>query len=194
VCLAAVVLASVLIGLLAVEMAPIAWLGFVVAGLLVAGIAAAVAPRSNRRLRAMPADGAERLLVVADRHCGSPALWQEIHARLADAVAVHLVVSTRTPRLPNDERTEFSAAAARVALAIDLLRQRGVAVTGAVGSDTALASMTDALAAFPATRVLLAASTKEDSDWLEWDLLSKRPALIELPVTCIVVPPTRPPH
>jgi hypothetical protein len=196
--LTVLVLASALIGLFVVEPPPLAWVGFAAASLVTFGLAAlatAVSPRLrfNPQRPAMPVDAAERLLVVADEHCGSPALWQEIHARIADAVAVHVVVPVRVSHLhylTNDERVELSEAEARVALAIGLLRRRGVAVTGGVGSDDPLESMTDALAAFPATRVLLATSTEEDSYWLERDLVAKARALTPLPVTHVVVPPT----
>jgi hypothetical protein len=195
-----VLLALALIGLFVVEPPPLAWIGFAAAGLVsfaLATVATAVSPRLrfNPQRPAMPVDGAERLLVVADEHCGSPALWQEVHARLADAVAVHLVVPVRVSHLhylTNDERAELGGAEARVALAIGLLRRRGVAVTGGVGSDDPLEAMTDALAAFPATHVLLATSTKEDSYWLERDLVAKARALTTLPVTHVVVPPTQP--
>jgi hypothetical protein len=197
--LTVLLLASALIGLFVVEPPPLAWVGFAAASLVtfaLAALATAVSPRLrfNPQRPAMPVDGAERLLVVADERCGSPALWQEIHARLADAVAVHLVVPVRVSHLhylTNDERVELSRAEARVALAIGLLRRRGIAVTGGVGSDDPLESMTDALAVFPATRVLLATSTEDDSYWLERDLVAKARALTPLPVNHVVVPPTR---
>jgi hypothetical protein len=71
-----------------------------------------------------------------------------------------------------------------------LLRQRGVSVSGGVGSDDPLESMTDALGSFPATRVLLATSTQEDSYWMEQGLVAKAQALTPLQVDHVVVPPT----
>jgi hypothetical protein len=50
--------------------------------------------------------------------------------------------------------------------------------------------MTDALASFPATRVLLATSTEEDSYWMEQGLVAKARALTPLQVDHVVVPPT----
>jgi hypothetical protein len=93
--------------------------------------------------------------------------------------------------LTNDEADEFRDAEDRVRLAIGLLRQRGVSVTGGVGSDDPLESMTDALGSFPATRVLLATSTEHDSYWLERGLLAKARTLTPLEVSHVVVPPTR---
>jgi hypothetical protein len=75
---------------------------------------------------------------------------------------------------------------------VDLLRQRGAAATGSVGSDKPLESMTDALGSFPATHVLLAIPPEEDSYWLERGLLAKARTLIRIPVTQVVVP-SRPP-
>jgi hypothetical protein len=92
--------------------------------------------------------------------------------------------------LTNDECEESRDAGDRVRLAVGLLRQRGVSVTGGVGSDDPLESMTDALGSFPATRVLLATSTEQDSYWLEQGLLAKARALAPLEVSQVVVPPT----
>jgi hypothetical protein len=92
--------------------------------------------------------------------------------------------------LTNDESDESCVAEKRVRLAVGLLRKRGVSVTGEVGSDDPLESMTDALASFPATRVLLATSTEQDSYWMERGLLAKARTLTPLEVSQVVVPPT----
>jgi hypothetical protein len=173
------------------------WVGFAVVCAIVLSLAtlailALPRMRINPQRPAAALDHESRLLVVADEHCGSPALWQEIHARLAGAVAVHLVVPVRVSHLhylTNDEREESRHAEDRARLAIELLRERGVSVTGGVGSDDPLESMTDALASFPATRVLLATSTDEDSYWMEQRLLAKARETTRLPVGHVVVPP-----
>jgi hypothetical protein len=174
------------------------WVGFAVVCAIVLSLAT-VATIAFPRMRVNPQhpavalDHQSRLLVVADEHCGSPALWQEIYARLAGAVAVHLVVPVRVSHLhylTNDEREESDDAENRARLAIELLRQRGVAVTGGVGSDDPLESMTDALGSFAATRVLLATSTEEDSYWMEQGLVAKAWSLTPLQVDQVVVPPT----
>jgi hypothetical protein len=175
------------------------WIGFAVVCAIVFGLAT-VATIASSRMRVNPQrpavapDGEPRLLVVADEHCGSPALWQEIYARLAGAVAVHLVVPVRVSHLhylTNDEAEEFCSAEDRVRLAVGLLHQRGISVTGGVGSDDPLESMTDALGSFAATRVLLATSTEQDSYWMEHELLAKARAITPLEVSHVVVPPTR---
>jgi hypothetical protein len=176
------------------------WVGFAVACAIVIGLAsfaAVVSPRLrvSAQRPASALDDKKRLLVVADEHCGSPALWRSIDARLAGAVAVHLVVPVRVSHLhylTNDEQSESRDADDRVRLAVELLRQHGVSTTGGVGSDDPLESMTDALASFPATHVLLATSTEQDSYWLEHDLLAKAQALTSLEVSHVVVPPNAP--
>jgi hypothetical protein len=175
------------------------WIGFAVVCAIVlslATVATIAFPRIgiNPQRPAVALDHESRLLVVADEHCGSPALWQEIYARLAGAVAVHLVVPVRVSHLhylTNDEREESRDAEDRARLAIGLLRKRGVAVTGGVGSDDPLESMTDALGSFPATRVLLATSTEEDSYWMEQGLVAEARASTPLQVDHVVVPSTR---
>lgn len=173
------------------------WVGFAVVCAIVIGLAsfaAVISPRLrvSAQRPAVALDAEKRLLVVADEHCGSPGLWHSIEARLAGAVAVHLVVPVRVSHLhylTNDEASESRDADDRVRLAVELLRQHGVSTTGRVGSDDPLESMTDALASFPATHVLLATSTERDSYWLEHDLLAKAQALTQLEVSRVVVPP-----
>jgi hypothetical protein len=159
-----------------------------------ATVATVVFPRIgvNPQRPAVTVDNAPRLLVVADEHCGSPALWKAIHRRLADAVALHLVVPVCVSQLhclTNDESEQSGDAKDRACLAVGLLRERGVSVTGSVGSDDPLESMTDALGSFPATRLLLATSSERDSYWLEQDLLAKARAFTTLEVNQAVVAP-----
>jgi hypothetical protein len=135
-------------------------------------------------------DDSRRLLVVADAYCDEAALCDEIEKRL-EGVAVHLVVPVRVSHLhflANDEAEEREDAEQKLASVLGLLRGRGISATGAVGTDKPLESITDALAAYPATQVLLALPPAEDSYWLEHDLLEKTRALTKLPVSQIVVP------
>jgi hypothetical protein len=193
-----VLFAAALVAAFLLHPPPLGWIGFTVVCAIVLGLAtiarfAFSSMRFNPQHPAVPPDSEPRLLVVADEHTGSPGLWQEIYARLAGAVAVHVVVPVRVSHLhylTNDESAESSGAEDRVRLAVGLLRQRGVSVTGEIGSDDPLESMTDALGSFPATRVLLATSTEQDSYWMERGLLAKARALTPLEVDQVVVPPT----
>ncbi len=115
---------------------------------------------------------------------------------LDGAVAVHVVVPVRVSHLhflANDEAPEQREAERTMLIPVGLLQRRGIWATGTVGDDKPLESMTDALAAFPATNVLLALPPEEDSYWLERDLLAKARALTEFPVTQTTVAVRRPP-
>jgi hypothetical protein len=196
----AVLVAYGLLVAFAIKPSSLGWVGFAIGAAVVLGLAA-VAPLAFERTRvsARPAaralEGGERLLVVADSHCDVSALCDEILARRGDAVAVHVVVPVRVSHLhfvTDDESREWREARRTMLRAVGLLRQRAAGATGAVGSDKPLESMTDALASFPATHVLLATPPEEESYWLERGLLTKARALTAIPVTEVVVPTTPP--
>jgi hypothetical protein len=174
------------------------WVGFAIASTSLLGLAALV-PLAFERTRVSPrppagaVDRAGRLLVIADSHCSETALCDEILARLDGAVAVHLVVPVRVSHLhfmADDEAVEEQEAEQSMRTSVGLLQQHGVSTTGSVGSDKPLESMTDALASFAATQVLLATPPEEESYWLERDLLAKARPLTDAPVTQVIVPST----
>jgi hypothetical protein len=162
-----------------------------------AALASLVGPRERVSARS-PADAVDerrRLLVVADAFCSEPVLCDEIQARLDGAVAVHLVVPVRVSHLhflANDEAEERRDAEQTMVIVVGLLQRRGISATGAVGTDKPLESMTHALAAFPATQVLLALPPEGEWYWFERDLLEKARGLTELAVTQVVVPSALP--
>lgn len=195
---AAAVAVSALVIAFAIRPPALGWLGFAIVWIGVLGLAALVPLAFERtRVSALPpaeaVDREQRLLVVADSHCSETALCDEIVARLAGAVAVHLVVPVRVSHLhfmADDESAEQREAVESMRISVGLLQQRGVSATGSVGSDKPLESMTDALASFPATRVLLVTPPEEESYWLERDLLAKAGPLTDVPVTQAIVPST----
>jgi hypothetical protein len=73
----------------------------------------------------------------------------------------------------DDESKEWREARRSMLHAVGLLQQRAAVATGSVGSDKPLESMSDALASFLATHVLLATPPEEESYWLERGLLAK---------------------
>jgi hypothetical protein len=171
------------------------WVGFAIVSAAVVGLAAVatvLVPRMRLSAQrpAVATDPNRRLLVVADADCSEATLCEAIQARLDGAVSVHLVVPVRVSHLhflANDESEEQRDAEQTMLVTVGLLRRRGIATTGSVGTDKPLESMTDALVAYPATHVLLATPPKEESYWLERDLLAKARALIELPITRAIV-------
>ena len=174
----------------------LAWTGFAVASAVVAALAA-LGPLAFERTRvsarppAVATDPAQRLLVVADAHCSEVAVSDAIVAALGPVVAVHVVVPIRVSHLhfvTDDEDDERREAQRVVRATVGLLREHGVAAAGSVGDDKPLESMSDALASFAATRVLLITPPEEKSYWLERDLLAKARELTDVAVSQIVVP------
>jgi hypothetical protein len=180
----------------AIEPPMLAWIGFAIAATSILCLAALVpiAFEHTRVSAPRPATAIgreQRLLVVADSHCSEEAVCEEVVARVAGAVAVHVVVPVRVSHLhfmADDEADEHREAAESMRITVDLLRQRGIATTGSVGSDKPLESMADALASFAATQVLLVTPPKEESYWLERGLLEKARQLTILPTTQVVAP------
>lgn len=137
----------------------------------------------------------ETFLHATDVHGSTGKTGRPLLFAATGAVAVHLVMPVRVSHLhylTNDEASESRAAEDRAGLAVELLREQRISVSGGAGSDDPLESMTDALGSFPATHVLLATSTEQDSYWLEHDLLAKARALTPLEVSQVVVPPNAP--
>lgn len=176
------------------------WVGFALMSTVVLGLCA-LAPLAFERTRVSaprpvdPVDRQKRLLVVADSHCDANALCDEILANHGDAVATHVVVPVRVSHLhfvTDNENHEWREARRSLLHTVGLLQQRAAVVTGSVGTDKPLESMTDALGSFPATHVLLATPPEEESYWLERDLLAKARSLTRIPVTQVVVPATPP--
>jgi len=179
---------------------PLGWIGFAIACAVVVGLGAAATVliprmRVSAPRPAVTGDADRRLLVVADASCDQDALCNEIQERLDGRVAVHLVIPIRVSHLhflANDEAEERRDAEETMLITVALLQRRGISTTGNVGSDKPLESMTDALARFPATEVLLALPAEEDWYWLERDLLTKARALTERPITQTTVVSAKP--
>jgi hypothetical protein len=197
---AAVLAVAALATAIVVDPPALGWIGFAIACAAVVALTAVatlLVPRTrvSAVLPAVASSPAPRLLVIADADCDVAGICDAIQARLAGAVAVHLVVPVRVSHihfLTNDESKEHQEAEETLVLAVGLLQQRRIATTGSVGTDKPLESMTDALGRFPATRVLLATPPVDESYWLERGLLAKARALTELPVTQAVVASARP--
>jgi hypothetical protein len=181
---------------LAIQPPLLAWIGFAIVATSILCLAALVPiafahTRVSAPIPAPALDREQRLLVVADSHCSEDAVCDEVVARLAGAVAVHLVVPVRVSHLhfmADDESDEHREAEQSMRITVDLLQQRGIATTGSVGSDKPLESMADALASFAGTQVLLVTPPEEESYWLERELLEKARQLTILPTTQVVAP------
>jgi hypothetical protein len=171
------------------------WVGFAVMATIVLCWAAFI-PIAFERTRvsgqrtAQLRDGGDRLLVVADPLCSEALVCEAVAARRG-AANVHVVVPLRVSPLhffTDDESAEGAQAEETMTISVGLLRQQGVPTTGSVGTDKPLESMTDALGAFAATRVLFVTPPDFESYWLERGLLEKAQRLTPLPVEHVVLP------
>jgi hypothetical protein len=193
--LAAVLLIAALVTAVAVDPPTLGWIGFAIAAIIAfnLGILATLLIPRMRVSAPRPVaafDHKRRLLVVADAQCSATALCREIQAHVKDVTALHLVVPVRVSHLhflTNDELAERREARRTMLVAVGLLKRGASAVSGSVGTDKPIESMTDALGTFPATHVLLAIPPEEERYWLERDLLAKACALTDVPITQIVV-------
>jgi hypothetical protein len=190
----AVLAAIALIVAVVIEPPILGWVGFGVVAVILLSLAA-LTPIAFERTRvsalrpARAEDGEERLLVVADPLCGEALLCEAIVARRRGG-SVHLVVPLHVSRLhflTDDESTEKKEAEQTMSITLGLLRKHGVPTSGSVGSDKPLESMTDALGAFAATRILLATPPDSEFYWLERGLLDKARQLTPLPVEHVFV-------
>jgi len=189
-----VLIIAALVAVFAVKPPLLGWIGFAIVSAIGLGIGVA-ATLAVPYLRVSPQDparafdGRRRLLVVADARCDVEALCNGIRARSHHTAATHLVVPVHVSHLhfltdhETDERQEAEQCLLK---SLRLLRQLGVPTTGSIGTDKPLESMSDALASFPATQVILAVP-KQDSYWLEQGLLEKARALTAIPVTQVDV-------
>jgi hypothetical protein len=198
--IAAVLVLVVLLAAISDDLPLLGWVGFGLASAIfccLVVMATLIVPRArvSAPKPAVARDDERRLLVIADSSCSELALCNTIVARLQGAIAVHLVVPVRVSHLrflTDDESDERRDAEKSMRLSVGLLGQRGISATGSVGTDKPLESMSDALGYFPASEVLLAVPPKEESYWLERDLLAKARALTSLSVAEVVIPSTAP--
>jgi hypothetical protein len=170
------------------------WIGFgivaaVGAALVIAGPALFASSRTN-----MPSTAdlrrREGVLVLADATCSgvqlSESIVRHVHGR---DVEVHVVAPT-LPDPPHyiasDEDAARGAAARRLGETLEQLKQAGIVATGSVGTDDPVQALGDAVAAFPATELVIVTST--ESHWLEEGVLARAHELVPS-VELIVVTP-----
>jgi hypothetical protein len=136
----------------------------------------------------------EGVLVLADATCSFGQLSESIvrHVRGRD-VEVHVVAPTLPDPphyLASDEDADRGAAAQRLAETLEQLEEAGIAATGSVGTDDPVQALGDAVAAFPATELVIVTST--ESHWLEEGVLERAHVLVPsvelIAVTPVVSP------
>jgi hypothetical protein len=183
------------------ELPLLGWIGFAVASTIVlaassilaiflvraSGAAGSEAPASATSSRA----GAHRVLVVADEGCSGEALCRPLAERLAGQRTEVLVVApalvSAAHYLDSDVDSAREAAQARLDETVSALDRSGIEAHGAVGSESPLEAIADALVEFPADEVVIATPPAERTNWLEQDVVERTRELYETPVSHLVV-------
>ncbi|MEZ5100369.1 MAG: hypothetical protein R3C15_11340 [Thermoleophilia bacterium] len=134
-----------------------------------------------------------RLLVLADRTSGSPALHEVVRHRARGGDGEVLVVApaqdvTSSRWTPEGEAT-VAAATARLEHAVGALRALGLTVSGEVGPDDPVEAARQAVRRFPADEILLATLPAGRSAWLACGAVDGLRKRLRLPVTHVVVEP-----
>jgi hypothetical protein len=129
------------------------------------------------------------ILVIANRTCPCPALVDEVARRAGDTPAEVLVVApalnSRLRHWVSDVDGAIARAHDRVELAVGELRERGVRTRGEVGDSNPMVAITDALANFPASEIVIATHPAGQSNWLERGLIENARARFDIPLTLV---------
>jgi GABA permease len=128
-----------------------------------------------------------RILVIANRTCPCPTLVDEVARRApADVLVVAPALNSRLRHWVSDIDGAVAQAAGRLEHAVAALRARGVSVRGEIGDANPVLAIADAIAAFPASEIVIATLPPGESNWLERDLIRKVRARFDVPVTHLV--------
>ena len=130
------------------------------------------------------------ILVIANRTCPCPTLVDEVARRANNTPTAVLVVApalnSRLRHWVSDVDDAVARARERVRFAVAELRERGVSARGEVGDANPLLAITDALADFRASEIVIATHPEGHSNWLERGLIEKATARFDLPITHLV--------
>ncbi len=120
----------------------------------------------------------------------SPTLVDEVSRRAGDSPAEVLVVApalnSRLRHWVSDVDGAIARAHDRVELAVGELRERGVSTRGEVGDSDPMVAITDAVANFPATEIVIATHPPGQSNWLERGLIDNARTRFDIPIIHLV--------
>ena len=122
-------------------------------------------------------DARRRVLVIADKTCPCTELHDLIRGRApAEALEVLVVAPALNSRLRHwvsDTDHAVTAAEARLARAVDSLREAKIEARGEVGDADPLSAIGDSLAVFEADEVMISTHPPGRSHWLERNLIER---------------------
>ena len=138
-----------------------------------------------------PAADQMRLLVVADIWCQIDGLCDRVRNELDDRDSDVLVIApplaSRAHTFVSDTDRETQAAKDRLDDVLKRLKQHGVEARGLVGAHDPMLAIDDALAEFPAEKVIVVTDTSDHQNWRE----KRLPAYLEglgVPTIRLIVP------
>lgn len=132
-----------------------------------------------------------RLLVVADIWCQIDGLCAQVRSELDDRDSDVLVIApplaSRVHTFTSDTDKETEAASERLADVLKRLKEHGVEARGEVGAHDPVIAIGDALAEFPAEKVIVVTDSSDHEHWRERSLPAYLDGL-DLPTIRLVVP------
>jgi hypothetical protein len=187
---------------LGADVETLGWIGFGVVVAVVLAVSGGLALFLVREARtagsgaqpALPAAPAEttRVLVVADERCAGAELCAAIAPELgtegAEALVVAPALVSTVHYLDSDVESAREAAQARADEIVASLAAAGYAARGTVGSESPLEAIADALAGYPADKVIVATHPAAQTNWLERGVVDRARRLYDVPVVHVIVP------
>ena len=148
-------------------------------------------PRAKADLRPRHADGAHRVLVVANETLSGRALRTTIadrsHGGRTELRVVCPALNSKIKHWTNEEDDARANAQQRLQQLLAQLRGEGLEADGDIGDDDPVQAMEDALRRFPADEVIISTHPRGRSNWLEHDVVNRAQERFDLPVTHVVV-------
>jgi hypothetical protein len=131
----------------------------------------------------------ERILVVANRTCPCRELHEILRERAAANARVVIVAPALNGRLAHavsDTDGAFTDARARLATAVEHLRDAGIEAEGIIGDSNPLVAIEDVLAQFAADEIVISSWPPGRSNWLEKNLIDNARADFAIPVHHVI--------
>ena len=136
-------------------------------------------------------DGRYRILVVANETLSGEALRREItqrgHSGEAQLKVICPALNSKIKHWTNEEDAARAEAGRRLEALLAGLRAEGFDVDGDIGDDDPVQAMEDGLRRFRADEVIISTHPPGRSNWLERGVIERARAVVDIPVTHVVV-------
>jgi hypothetical protein len=201
---AALIAASLALGLLVAPLVGVVLLVGAVVGAFVWAVASND-PDRRRPLAEAASEGRRgrratgpRILVVANRTLHGEELRAELRRRAVSGAELHIVapiLCSRVHYIASDVDQELAEARDRLSTALDWAEAERVAVTGKIGdANAALGAIEDELRLYGADEVIISTYPRGKSNWLETGIVERLRNELDIPVTHLIVDPDRVPQ